>query len=118
MTKALVCNRKLGVQASSGQVSVEELVKTIFTNDSERNVFLYNIEMFNKYTNNTWYWYGDGSNGKTTLMKALVYNYAYKQLDGDGDEVYSHNGNIIKITNFKPDNAPSELVTHFRQNFI
>nr|QBK88066.1 MAG: hypothetical protein LCMAC202_04280 [Marseillevirus LCMAC202] len=118
MSIALVANPNYYNQAACGKVSIEKLAETIFPNFLERNVFLNNIELFQKACDVTWYWYGEGVNGKTTLMHALTHKYGYTRLPGDGEaEVYTYNGNTIKISNQKPNNAASEFVTYFSQTF-
>jgi hypothetical protein len=67
----------------------------------------------------TWYWYGTGRNGKTTMMNALINNTMGVRLpaEGDSEEVYSVNGNKLKITNGIPQCEPPNMVTDFRQVF-
>ncbi len=120
MTIALVANSDYCTRASCGEVSIEKLVKAIFPNVLERNVFFHNVKLLNKCHGYTVYWYGSGSNGKTTLIHALMHEYGYKQQVAtahDEEEVYTHNGNTIKITNIKPDNTVSEIVTYFGRTF-
>jgi len=97
----------------------QKVVDATFSNQIERNVFRSQLGEVLQGSGLTWYWYGTGNNGKTTLMNALVNEFKATRLppEEDSEEVYSLNGNKLKITNIEPECEPPTMVTEFTRQY-
>ena len=100
-------------------MSVSQLVETAFPDQLERNVFTFQLYEILHSSGITWYWYGTGGNGKTTMVNALIDEFNGVRLppEANSEEVYSINGNKLKITNVKPQCDPPNMTTEFCQFF-
>lgn len=103
----------------------EQVLNTVFPDDTARKVFQFNLEQLLTGNINSWYWYGAGNNGKTILMKMLEKSLASSNItvihEADnnpyGDEIHRVNNSVIYISNMEPTPTPGQIVTKFEQVF-
>ena len=67
--------------AKDGQITVEELSVTTFSNKDKRAEFLSGIDALSREPGFVWYWYGFGNNGKTTMINVLEHKFTVKRVD-------------------------------------